>query len=459
MAKSSRFTIALIEGTRATSAEIWLSDDDGSRGAGRLVLRVSPTSRLFYFRYFLDGKKILLPLGPYAKTPATLEEAREVAISCTSATRAKGSVDLRAALLSKLAAATSPEGLPQVPAKVQTPAPRTVLELCNAYVDHLRNRGAQSARFSANLVRAHVQPTPWAEISATELTAEQAADMIRRVVQAGHMTTAKHLRQLLLAAYNLAKGAGKNPTTPSTFVEFRVIQNPVSETASMSGAIQARDRPVASKLELGHMWLDLTANKHDLTVAVRAVRLNFYLGGQRCLQLLRCKLADLNLENGELTLYDPKGRRLTPRKHVLPLTSGAKAEVNALRQMAIDLGNPYLIPGKGTGKPMTPGPMSKVINFLSRRLLKANKLSEPFCYANIRSTIETTMAALEISSDIRAQIQSHDLSGVQKKHYDQWLYLPQKLKALESWQKHLTEVADLARAANNAKSKDGNVRQ
>jgi len=81
MAKSSRLTIGLIEGTSAGAKDIWLSDDDGSRGAGRLALRVSPSgSRLFYFRYFAGGKRILVPLGPYAKTATagclTLEEAR-----------------------------------------------------------------------------------------------------------------------------------------------------------------------------------------------------------------------------------------------------------------------------------------------------------------------------------------------------------------------------------------------
>jgi len=462
MAKSSRLTIGLIEGTRPGPKDIWLSDDDGSRGAGRLALRVSPSgSRLFYFRYFIDGKRTVVPLGPHAKTPTagflTLEEAREVTVRYSFNLRTAPTADMRGALLARLQPPASPVGNLQ---SAITPTPSeappgarkgTVLELCNAYVEHLRKRGAQSASNAANIAKNHVQASPWAEIPAAELTAEQATDMIRRVVEAGHMTTASHLRQLLQAAYNMAKTGSRNAMAPAAFKEFCISTNPITDTASLKRAMVARERPALSKLELGHMWLDLIDSRHDLSVVVRAIRLTFLLGGQRCLQLLRCKLSDLNLEKGVLVLKDGKGRRTTPRVHTLPLTIEARTEALALRQMALDLGNSYLIPGKVEGAPLTSGPITHLVSKLSSRLVAAKKLGEPFCYANIRSTIETNMAELEIALDIRGEIQSHGLGGVQKKHYDHWNYLPQKLKALEIWAKYLHEASGMAKA-ENAKS-------
>ncbi len=459
MAKSSRLTIGLIESTRATSSEIWLSDDDGGRGSGRLALRISPSgSRLFYFRYFVDGKRTLISLGAYAKTPTanflTLEEAREVAVKYAYTTRAMESSDLRTALLAKLAAAIAPTVPSLAPATVIPQShpngdpKRTVLELCDAYADHLRRRGAQSARTTAINVKNHVQLTPWAQIPAAELTAEQAAEVIRRVVDLGHTTTAKHLRQILHAAYNLAIHGKNDPMTPASFKQFGVSVNPVAQTAPMRGVIPARNRPTLTTVELGHIWLDLTQSKHDLSVAVRAVRLNFYLGGQRCLQLLRCTLANVNLESRMLRLHDGKGRRITPREHDLPLTSGAQTEVLALRQMANDLGNPYLIPGAVEAKPMTAGPLSQVMTKLSRRLCAQKKLAEPFCYANIRSTVETHLGELDVAPHVRAEIQSHDMGGVQKKNYDHAKYVKQKLRALEIWQQCLTEAAEQAQADN-----------
>jgi integrase len=462
MVKPLRLTVSLIEGVRENTRERWLSDDSGSRGAGRLAIRVSPNGKKrFYFRYFLGGKRVLIPLGLYSKNQAanclTLEQAREVAMHYAFATHFNA-IDLRQALISRVALATPPSSHAAVNAPVDASAhvanvpQRTLIDLCEAYVEHLRNRKAQSASTVASIIKNHVGSTKLAVLPAADLTAEQATELIRTVVNAGHLTTAKHLRQYLQAAYNLAKRGGKDPTIPASFKDFGIVNNPVSETASMSSAIKARERPVLSKLELGHIWLELCQSEHDLSVAFRALRLNFCLGGQRSLQLLRCKVSDVDIDRALIVLHDGKGRRTSPRKHFLPLTKEAMVEVLALRQMALDLGNPFLIPGAIKSKQLTPGPISKTVTEISRKLLRSKVLVEPFCYANIRSTIETSMAELDIPADVRAEIQSHGMGGIQKKFYDQWTYLPQKLKALEKWQKYLNESTDLAKLTSSVSS-------
>ena len=47
------------------------------------------------------------------------------------------------------------------------------------------------------------------------------------------------------------------------------------------------------------------------------------------------------------------------------------------------------------------------------------------------------LAALGVSSDIRAQVQSHGLSGVQARHYDRHNYMAEKRSKLEAWNQHL----------------------
>jgi hypothetical protein len=78
-------------------------------------------------------------------------------------------------------------------------------------------------------------------------------------------------------------------------------------------------------------------------------------------------------------------------------------------------------------------------------LLAAKRLTEPFRYANLRSTIETAMAGLDISRHHRGLIQSHGTSGIQEKHYDRFEYMPQKREALLQWQTYIVEAAELAR--------------
>lgn len=65
---------------------------------------------------------------------------------------------------------------------------------------------------------------------------------------------------------------------------------------------------------------------------------------------------------------------------------------------------------------------------------------EPFDLRDIRRTVETMMAKLGISKDIRAQLLSHGISGVQAKHYDKHDYLHEKRAALLAWEARLEEI-------------------
>jgi hypothetical protein len=49
------------------------------------------------------------------------------------------------------------------------------------------------------------------------------------------------------------------------------------------------------------------------------------------------------------------------------------------------------------------------------------------------------MAAIDIQKDVRAQILSHGLGGLQDRHYNRWDYHDQKLAALLKWEAYLNE--------------------
>lgn len=51
------------------------------------------------------------------------------------------------------------------------------------------------------------------------------------------------------------------------------------------------------------------------------------------------------------------------------------------------------------------------------------------------------LAGLGISRDIRAQLLSHGISGVQAAHYDRHEYTKEKRSALVKWERHLKRVA------------------
>ena len=64
---------------------------------------------------------------------------------------------------------------------------------------------------------------------------------------------------------------------------------------------------------------------------------------------------------------------------------------------------------------------------------------EPFDLRDIRRTVETMLASLGVSRDIRAQLLSHGISGVQAQHYDRHDYLEEKRATLIKWERHLTQ--------------------
>ena len=61
------------------------------------------------------------------------------------------------------------------------------------------------------------------------------------------------------------------------------------------------------------------------------------------------------------------------------------------------------------------------------------------------------LAAMGISKDVRAQLLSHGLGGVQGRHYDQHEYMDEKRNALQAWADRLQALAERKPEASNVK--------
>jgi hypothetical protein len=59
---------------------------------------------------------------------------------------------------------------------------------------------------------------------------------------------------------------------------------------------------------------------------------------------------------------------------------------------------------------------------------------------DIRRICKTLMGELGISKSIRDRLQNHALQDVSSKHYDRYEYMPEKLRALEVWERELNSV-------------------
>lgn len=290
--------------------------------------------------------------------------------------------------------------------------------LCEAYVAHLRARGKnKSANDCLSAFRCHLFPHEYANLPAADIKPIQIAEIVRATAEKS-ARTAGVLRAYMCAAYNASIKAPLSVKVKSDLIPFNLVSNPVSPVENLKS--QAGTRHL-SPAELKKYIKAIGDSAPD-----NALRLALLLGGQRMAQLVRAKVGDYVPDSGTLRLFDAKGKRQVARVHLLPAGPKAKAMIEAL--IADRPPEALLI----NISPRTVG------DYLAT-LRETHKLGD-FDLKDIRRTCETMLASMGISKDIRAQLLSHGISGVQDTNYDQWDYISEKRAALIAWENRLEEI-------------------
>lgn len=423
-------------------ADRWVSDG-GGRGAGRLVARITRNGVDFYFQYFSDdGRKRFWPLGPYdaeGRRGLALPIARDRVAALSSLYRS-GITDVHDHFERlRKAEEQARKAAEEAARREQEAAQRSTLkQLLAAYVGHLERLSKQSVRDVRSLFERHVYDADPELVSrkAAELSTEDFVGLIGKLTESGKGRTAAKLRSYLRAAYALAIRSRTDPSAPSTLRTFGVTTNPIADIGALAKYNRTRDR-VLSGPELAAYLQRLD---HLPEGVIRdALQLGLYLGGQRPTQLLRARWIDLDLSGALLTLYDPKGARQQPRRHVVPLVPEA-SQILA-RRLDVNVDDEFVFAVTRAG-PLKPEALSEAVAGISKAMIAAKQARDAFQMRDVRRTAETTLASLGVSSDIRAQLQSHGLGGVQIRHYDRHDYLVEKRQALLKWMRHLKRLRD-----------------
>lgn len=442
-----------IQAAKATTGkDEWLSDG-GARGAGRLYLRVQVTGRkIFYYRYAgPNGERQSLPLGEYSQKGAragmTLDDARKKAGDLARMYQA-GIKDLRGHLEGEQQARErelrqANEAAARAEAEAKQGSLRNLLK---GYTDYLTSTGKVDAPDVIGIFRLHVlEPFPeLADQKASEVKAVDLRKVLARLVDAKKGRTAGKLRSYLRAAYVAAIKAEFNPTAPESLMGFGIESNPCEALPALSQF----NVPGNRTLTANELRLYMEGVEQLSTMTRHALMLSLYLGGQRPTQLLRVTPADVDLVNdgGVIRLKDGKGARQIPRLHVLPLIGTARQIVVDL--LAVNAKSKYLI-SNAKDTHVLVETASKGVTEVSNALKKADKIKSTFMMSDVRRTCETMFAAMGISKDVRAQILSHGLSGVQDRNYDRHGYSDEKLAALTAWDAKLNAIRKGEPAASN----------
>lgn len=387
-----------------------------------------------YWRYSIGPKSERVPIGVYDSsapprkiTPTAKGYSIAAAVSAAESlaqehhsNRKSGG---RPALVAAKAKATKIESEEKAETRRRAEADRldaskyTLENLLTHYCIHLQTLGRSAQKDARSIFNLHVIQA-WPDIAALpakQVTGEQVADMMRRVIELGKDRTANKLRSYIRAAYQTAISAKSKPTIPLHFKPYGVTHNPASETEPDVAANRADKQPLSAD-ELRRYWQLIK----DMPGFVGAVlRVHLLTGGQRIEQLVKLKTADVT-ENS-ITLFDGKGRPGKGiRPHQVPLIpSAADALLGCKNQgvYALSINN---------------GKSHMAASTLSKWSVEAAASIPGFATKRIRSGVETILASARISAEIRGRLQSHGISGVQARHYDGHDYMQDKRHALET---------------------------
>jgi integrase len=305
----------------------------------------------------------------------------------------------------------------------------TLEALLAAYADHLRASGKASWReVSGAVERNLVLPFPkLAKLQADTVTPDDVMPAFRRLTKAGKWRAAEKLAVYLRAAYSAAKAA-RLDAGGVAFDGFNIRSNPLAEL-KVSRPESGRDTAPSAALSDAELRAYWKAIARLDTPHGALLRFHLLTGGQRMEQLSRLTEADHDPEAGTVTLWDGKGRRKKPRRHVIPLIPDA---AEALANMRGDEPQgPHLFTVSAGAAAAVPHTLAAAMREVSDALLEREKIASPITPGTIRRTVETRLAAAKVPKEIRAQLQSHGLGGIQDRHYDRHDYLTEKREALE----------------------------
>ena len=428
----------------------WRSDGPvGTARMGTLVFRREGTAIHGYFRYAIGRTSKVYRIGLFDKTGkrgSTLAQLRDRAAELANL-RQEGAVDLDRHFTAIADAKRQEADAARVAREIQEQAQRreeearqrfTLASLVDAYHGHLVAKGKERTAYQAEVIfRAHLK-TPFPDLCAKparDVTALELAAVIRSISQAGKVRTSSVLRAMLHAAFNLALRAPLSADIGAAFLGYEITANPVTAIPTVPNNTRER---VLTDRELGHYLHRLLTSQG--TIGDLFLLLHLLSAGQRVLQLLRVTEADWDPLTNALRLVDSKGRRATPRVHLVPLATQGAALVGFLFERLVLLHGTSPTPRPLFLSDDREGTTLNNMTCTNRTKEIAQQIGVSFVPGDIRRTCETRLASLGVSRDVRAQLLSHGLGDLQTRAYDRHSWASEKREALSSWEKHLEEV-------------------
>lgn len=372
-------------------------------------LRVSPGgSKTYFLQGRLNGRVKKVTIGRHGVI--TAETARK------EAKRMQSMMEL---------------GQDPTPPKPEKSTGRTFGDLLEGYIDLLNQQGKGSARSVETALHKNVKtalPKLWKK-PAKDITLDDCMLIIGKLKDKGLLRQADKVRSYIRTAFSEAINARGDVNMPASMRRLNIVYNPARDLRKVKGASKAKDRAL-SLAEFRAYWKRIK----KLPEPKKSIAMIHVLtGGQRQQQLARATMADIDRDSATLTLWDGKGRRSEPRRHVVPLLPDV---IEAIER--IGGGGEYAVSCNGGQAPISIDYINSITKAICTAMQEAGELEgAPFTAGAIRATIETRLIAkpYRVSSDVLGYLLSHGMGGVQQRHYQHHHFDEEKREALEMLQR------------------------
>jgi integrase len=311
--------------------------------------------------------------------------------------------------------------------------------LLTAYVDLLKTKGKVSAKAVENVFERDVKekhPSLWKK-PVSQIDLDDCMKIIGKLKDEEKPRQADKLRSFIRTAYSEAINARGDVNMPESMRLLDVKYNPARDLRKVSGSSNARDRAL-SLAEFRAYWKHaqcLPEPKRSL------VMLHVLTGGQRQQQLGRVTHADIDRDLMAMTIWDAKGRRTKPRRHVIPLLPSALKLIDEISGTG-----EFVFSCNGGLSAIHTVYLNDAVKSVCEMMKQTKELEgEPFTAGTIRATVETRLVAkpYSVSSDVLGHLLSHGMGGIQQRHYQHHSFFEEKLDALQKLQKIVEGNNDL----------------
>lgn len=410
-----------IVGLKPKSSAYYVWDDDRTKGAGRLGIKVmSSGSKNFVFRYYQKGKRRFIQLGrfPVLSLVDARSKSNEYGLMLNQG-------------LDPITELVLAERKREVERREEE-SKGSVELLFKSYTSQMKKDGKRTFPAVLTALEKEVYPFISPQTKACDVKTADLVNILAHMIRRGADTQSNRVRSYLHAAFNYGLSHDNDPANYLEEAKFGLAFNPVSAIPKQKSAERVGER-YFSFPELYQFLNDIEFD----SLGVRAspvmrtlILLCFHTGGQRPYELASAQWTAINWQ--EKTFLVAPELSKNGRSHLIPLTDTALQLLRELRDESSD--NRFIFPHQTDNN--THLRMDSLSQAIARYRVD-HPLFEYFIARDFRRTCKTLMGEIGIGKTIRDRLQNHALNDVSSKHYDRYEYLTEKRAALEVWESKL----------------------